>query len=77
MVFQSYALFPHLSVAENIIFGLRVRGVSALNGMRGSTRCRHLGLGATARAQAVAIVGRPAAAGGTRPRDHRRGARCA
>jgi sn-glycerol 3-phosphate transport system ATP-binding protein len=29
MVFQSYALFPHLSVAENIIFGLRVRRVAA------------------------------------------------
>ncbi|WP_305986965.1 ABC transporter ATP-binding protein [Roseibium sp. MMSF_3544] len=28
MVFQSYALFPHLSVAENIIFGLKVRRVS-------------------------------------------------
>ena len=28
MVFQSYALFPHLSVAENIIFGLRVRNVN-------------------------------------------------
>jgi len=28
MVFQSYALFPHLNVAENIVFGLRVRRVS-------------------------------------------------
>jgi len=28
MVFQSYALFPHLSVAENIVFGLRVRRVA-------------------------------------------------
>ena len=25
MVFQNYALFPHLSVAENVIFGLKVR----------------------------------------------------
>ncbi len=25
MVFQSYALFPHLSVSENIVFGMRVR----------------------------------------------------
>ena len=29
MVFQSYALYPHLSVAENIVFGLRVRKVPA------------------------------------------------
>jgi sn-glycerol 3-phosphate transport system ATP-binding protein len=29
MVFQSYALFPHLDVAENIVFGLRVRKVAA------------------------------------------------
>ena len=28
MVFQSYALFPHLSVAENIVFGLKVRKVT-------------------------------------------------
>lgn len=28
MVFQSYALFPHLNVAENIVFGLRVRKLS-------------------------------------------------
>ncbi|TNB47753.1 ABC transporter ATP-binding protein [Martelella lutilitoris] len=27
MVFQSYALFPHLDVAENILFGLKVRRV--------------------------------------------------
>ncbi len=27
MVFQSYALFPHLDVAENILFGLKVRKV--------------------------------------------------
>jgi multiple sugar transport system ATP-binding protein len=28
MVFQSYALYPHLSVYDNIAFGLRVRGLS-------------------------------------------------
>ncbi|MFO0991251.1 MAG: ABC transporter ATP-binding protein [Hyphomicrobiales bacterium] len=27
MVFQSYALFPHLSVAENVSFGLEMRGL--------------------------------------------------
>jgi putative spermidine/putrescine transport system ATP-binding protein len=28
-VFQDYALFPHMSVAENIAYGLRARGVGA------------------------------------------------
>ncbi|MGO2133561.1 MAG: ABC transporter ATP-binding protein [Halomonas sp.] len=28
-VFQSYALFPHLSVRDNLAFGLKMRGVSA------------------------------------------------
>ena len=29
MVFQNYALFPHMSVVKNIGFGLRMRGVAA------------------------------------------------
>ncbi|MEI4485118.1 ABC transporter ATP-binding protein [Frigidibacter sp. MR17.14] len=27
MVFQAYALFPHMSVAENVAFGLEMRGI--------------------------------------------------
>src|SRR5512143_3247460 len=29
MVFQNYALFPHMSVERNVGFGLRMRGVAA------------------------------------------------
>ncbi|KAB2846020.1 MAG: ABC transporter ATP-binding protein [Hyphomicrobiaceae bacterium] len=46
MVFQSYALFPHLTVAENIIFGLRVRGVDAAERQKRLERASELlGLG--------------------------------
>jgi putative spermidine/putrescine transport system ATP-binding protein len=31
MMFQSYALFPHLNVRDNIAFALRVRGLSTLD----------------------------------------------
>lgn len=31
MVFQDYALFPHMSVAENVAFGLRMRKVSKVD----------------------------------------------
>ncbi len=45
MVFQSYALYPHLSVAENIAFPLRVRGVGAAEiGQRVADVARRLGL---------------------------------
>jgi sn-glycerol 3-phosphate transport system ATP-binding protein len=42
MVFQSYALFPHLSVAENIVFGLRLRKVAATERARRLTRVAEL-----------------------------------
>src|SRR5215471_7297460 len=29
IVFQSYALFPHMTVAENVAFGLQMQGVAA------------------------------------------------
>ena len=46
MVFQSYALFPHLSVAENILFGLRVRKVPAAERQKRLARAAEiLGLG--------------------------------
>ena len=47
MVFQSYALFPHLSVAENILFGLKVRKVAPDEQKRRLDRAAEmLGLGA-------------------------------
>ncbi|MCR9256045.1 MAG: ABC transporter ATP-binding protein [Alphaproteobacteria bacterium] len=38
MVFQSYALFPHLDVFENVVFGLKVRGVAKAELARRSAR---------------------------------------
>ena len=47
MVFQSYALFPHLSVAENILFGLKARRVArAEQKVRLGQAAEMLGLGA-------------------------------
>ena len=42
MVFQSYALFPHLSVAENIVFGLKVRKLAAAERKRRLERAMEL-----------------------------------
>ncbi len=39
MVFQNYALFPNLNVAENVVYGLKVRGVAATERKR---RCAEL-----------------------------------
>ena len=47
MVFQSYALFPHLTVAENIVFGLQVRRVPVIERKRRlDAAAELLGLGA-------------------------------
>jgi sn-glycerol 3-phosphate transport system ATP-binding protein len=47
MVFQSYALFPHLTVAENIVFGLKARHVPAPERNRRLARAVEiLGIGA-------------------------------
>ncbi len=42
MVFQSYALFPHLTVAENILFGLKVRRVPKAEQGERLKRCADL-----------------------------------
>ncbi len=42
MVFQSYALFPHLNVAENIVFGLKVRKLEARERQRRLGRATEL-----------------------------------
>ncbi|MGQ0674622.1 MAG: ABC transporter ATP-binding protein [Rhodospirillales bacterium] len=42
MVFQSYALFPHLNVAENILFGLKVRRVPGAERTRRLERAAEL-----------------------------------
>jgi spermidine/putrescine ABC transporter ATP-binding subunit len=34
MLFQNYALFPHLTVAENIAFGLEMRGIAKADAAR-------------------------------------------
>ena len=46
IVFQSYALFPHMTVAENVGFGLEMRKVDA--GRTASPRRRHARAGASA-----------------------------
>jgi len=47
MVYQDYALFPHLSVAGNIAYGLRARGVGAAEAkQRAAATAEKLGIAA-------------------------------
>ena len=38
MMFQSYALFPHLTVRDNVAFALRVRGLGEGRALQGHRR---------------------------------------
>ena len=67
-VFQSYALFPHMTVAENVAFGLRMEKLSKADIASRTTEYLDLvGLGGLRRPPAGADVGRAAAAGGPGP----------
>jgi ABC-type Fe3+/spermidine/putrescine transport system ATPase subunit len=75
MVFQSYALWPHMTVAENVGYPLKVRGIT---GAEVATAKVKDALGRPARRLRRATPGRsfrrPAAARGARPlpRHHHR-----
>ncbi len=73
MVFQNYALYPHMTVFDNMAYGLRIRGLS-----RDEIRRRVeqsgalLGHRGAARPQAAPIVGRAAPARGDGAGDRAR-----
>ena len=64
MVFQNYALYPHMSVYDNMAYGLRNRRMARkAKSTRGSIEAREiLELGALLLAQAAATFRRPAPA---------------
>ena len=63
MVFQNYALYPHMTVAENMSFGLRLKRYPKAEIKSRDRRSRaHARHRRTRRPQAEAIVRRPAPA---------------
>ena len=69
MVFQSYALFPHMTVQDNVAFGLRRKGVGkAESARRAGEMLELVELTGKGELQAARAVGRPAAAGSAGPR---------
>ncbi len=58
LVFQSYALFPHMSVANNIAYPLKVRGVDAADRRRRAEKAlERVGLGGFANRSPATLSG--------------------
>ena len=75
MVFQSYALYPHMSVYDNMAFGLKLRKRPKPEiERRVKEAARAAGPAEPAAAQAEAALGRPAPARRARPRHRARAA---
>ena len=77
-VFQSYALFPHLYVFENIAFGLRRKKVDKIGGPaeRDRSRSSWSTCRASSRRKPTQLVRRPAAARGAGARAREPAAAC-
>ncbi len=70
MVFQNYALYPHMTVRDNMGFSLRLRGGSRADIARAVDQAAEvLGLTPYLDRMPKAVVGRAAAAGGDGPCD--------
>ena len=68
LVFQNYALFPHMSVAQSVAFGLEMRGMGSRTSRRAWTRRWRWCACPDTAAQTQGNVRRAAAAGGAGPR---------
>ena len=63
MMFQSYALFPHRSVLDNVAFALKMRGLGKARAQRDRARTAGKGaVGGIRQPHALRTLGRPAAA---------------